>query len=120
MRKCLALVVVVVGFVVCGPLPVVFAATRTGSAFTKLSRGAVNILTGWVEIPMRIQETSESSGTAAGWTWGLLRGVGHGFVRTAAGFYELVTFPFPAPPNYEPVIQPEFVYTTESSDREHD
>lgn len=85
---------------------------RAGGAMSKLGRGAVNIVTGWVEIPKRISETSQQQGTAAGWTWGLLRGLGYGFVRTAAGFYEAFTFPFPAPPDYAPVIQPEYVFTS--------
>ena len=84
---------------------------ESGKALTKLGRGGVNILTGWVEIPKRIQETATTSGTAAGFTWGLLRGIGHGFIRTAAGVYELVTFPFPAPPDYRSVIQPEYVFS---------
>ena len=87
---------------------------ETGKALTKLTRGFVNVVTGWVEVPKRIQETSQTSGAAAGFTWGLLRGIGHGFIRTAAGFYEFFTFPFPAPPCYEPVIQPEYVFTNES------
>ena len=87
-----------------------------GKAFTKLGRGAVNLFTGWVEIPKRIQETTLVSGAWSGFTWGLLRGLGYGFIRTAAGGYEVITFPFPAPPDYEPVIQPEFVFTNESSD----
>ena len=89
---------------------------EAGRAFTKLTRGFVNIITGWVEVPKRIQETSQVSGAAAGSTWGLLRGIGHGFIRTAAGFYEFFTFPFPAPPGYEPVIQPEYVFTEPSPD----
>ena len=101
---------------------VVFAGTalasaepmEAGKAFTKLTRGGVNILTGWVEVPKWIQETSQTSGPWAGFTWGLIRGLGHGFVRTAAGFYELFTFPFPAPPGYESVIQPEYVFSAES------
>jgi len=90
--------------------------TEAGKAFKKLTRGFVNIVTGWVELPKRIQQTSEESGALSGFTWGLLRGLGYGFARTAAGLYELVTFPFPAPPDYEPVIQPEYVFTT--SDQE--
>ena len=86
-----------------------------GKAFTKFTRGFINIVTGWVEIPKRVQETSYTSGAAAGYTWGILRGFGHGFIRTAAGVYELLTFPFPAPPGYEPVIQPEYVFTDEKS-----
>jgi putative exosortase-associated protein (TIGR04073 family) len=87
---------------------------RSGDAMTKLGRGFVNIVTGWVEIPKRVSETSREQGTAAGWTWGLLRGLGHGFVRTAAGLYEAFTFPFPAPPDYAPVIQPEYVFSESS------
>lgn len=91
------------------------AQMHAGGAISKLGRGAVNIATGWVEIPKRIYETAQAQGTAAGLTWGLLRGLGHGFIRTAAGCYEVVTFPFPAPPDYTPVIEPEFVFTQEDS-----
>ena len=80
------------------------------TAGSKALRGACNTVTGWVEIPKRISETSQTSGPGVGFTWGLLRGVGHGFVSTAAGLYELMTFPFPAPPGYEPVLQPEYVF----------
>lgn len=86
-----------------------------GGGFTKLVRGFTNFITGWVEIPKRIQETSTTSGAWAGWTWGLLRGVGYGFVRTAGGMYETVTFPFPAPSEYRPIIQPTFVFSTDKS-----
>lgn len=86
-----------------------------GKAFTKVTRGFMNVVTGWVEIPKRIHETSQASGAAAGFTWGLLRGIGHGFIRTCAGLYEFVTFPFPAPPGYEPVIHPEYVFTDDTS-----
>ena len=76
----------------------------------KGARGVVNTVTGWVEVPKRIHETSVTDGALAGFTWGLLRGLGYGFIRTAAGVYELVTFPFPAPPGYAPVIDPEYVF----------
>lgn len=84
-------------------------------ALLKGTRGAVNTVTGWVEIPKRIHETSLSDGALAGFTWGLLRGIGYGFIRTAAGLYELVTFPFPAPPGYAPVIQPEYIFADQST-----
>ncbi|MBI2884860.1 MAG: exosortase system-associated protein, TIGR04073 family [Candidatus Omnitrophica bacterium] len=80
-------------------------------AFGKLWRGVVNVLTGWVEVPKRIDETSTRSGPGSGATLGVLRGVGHGFVRTIAGAYDTVTFVFPAPPDYAPLIQPEYVFT---------
>jgi len=86
-----------------------------GKALTKVTRGFMNVITGWVEIPKRINETTQQSGAAAGFTWGLLRGIGYGFIRTAAGAYEFITFPFPAPPGYEPIIQPEYIFTDEAS-----
>ncbi|MBI3087906.1 MAG: exosortase system-associated protein, TIGR04073 family [Candidatus Omnitrophica bacterium] len=90
-----------------------FAQMQTAGAATKLGRGVVNLVTGWVEIPKRIYETSQTQGALAGWTWGLLRGIGRGFVRTAAGLYEVCTFPFPAPPHYATVIEPEYVFVDE-------
>ena len=90
-----------------------------GKGFSKLTRGFVNLVTGWVEVPKRVQETSAIDGAAAGFTWGILRGIGYGFMRTAAGFYELFTFPFPAPPGYESVIQPEYVFTIDDAGSSH-
>ena len=84
-------------------------------AGTKLVRGAANVVTGWVEIPKRIYETSQRSGSFAGFTWGLVRGLGRGFVRTVGGAYEVITFPFPAPPRYRPIIQPEYVFLPDAS-----
>src|SRR3990167_5427962 len=101
-------------FALSRPNPALAQTMDAGKAMTKLGRGCLNIVTGWVEIPKRVQETSQKSGPAAGFTLGLLRGIGYGFVRTAAGFYELFTFPFPAPPEYEPVIEPEFVFSAQS------
>ena len=82
-------------------------------AFAKLARGLINILTGWAEVHKRVEETSQTSGAGVGLTAGLLRGFGHGFIRTVGGVYETITFPFPAPPDYRPVIQPEYVFTCE-------
>ena len=102
-----------IGVLACPRLAVAADPMDAGKAFMKLTRGCINIATGWVEIPKRMSETSQISGSAAGFTWGILRGIGHGFIRTAAGFYELFTFPFPAPPGYTSVIQPEYVFNVE-------
>ena len=82
-------------------------------AGNKLARGVTNLVTGWVEIPKRVNETTNQSGALSGFTWGLARGLGYGFVRTIAGGYETITFPFPAPPDYRPVIQPPYVFSSE-------
>jgi len=96
--------------------PAARAEFDVGKATVKLARGAINLASGWVEIPKRIQQTGEQSGAVAGLTWGVLRGLGYGFVRTAAGAYEIVTFLFPAPPGYASVIQPEYVFSVEYDD----
>ena len=112
MRRLIGTIAVVTALMVL-PVQTAQAAMSTAGAGTKLLRGAVNVLTGWVEIPKRVYETSQEQGTAAGLTWGLMRGFGRGFIRTAAGLYEVFTFPFPAPPNYEPVMLPEYVFIDE-------
>ena len=113
MRRTLLALALLAGLC-CGSAGAAYAdENASGSALVKLTRGAVNTITGWVEIPKRVHETTEASGWGTGLTWGLLRGFGYGFVRTAAGLYEVVTFPFPAPPDYESVIQPEYVFTDE-------
>ena len=75
----------------------------------KLGRGLANVLTGWVELPKNIYDTSVEENILSGLTMGLAKGVGMTVVRTGAGVYEAVTFPFPIPEDYQPVLEPEFV-----------
>ncbi|NQT33258.1 MAG: exosortase system-associated protein, TIGR04073 family [Candidatus Omnitrophica bacterium] len=77
----------------------------------KLGRGLVNIVTGWIELPRNIYDTAVEENVLTGITVGLTKGVGMTVVRTAAGVYETVTFPFPIPENYQPVLEPEFVFS---------
>lgn len=86
------------------------------AAFVKLLRGMVNVVTGWVEIPTRVHETSGTSGPGSGFTFGVVRGLGYGFIRTAGGAYEMATFLFPAPPNYRPVMRPEYIFVCETEE----
>jgi putative exosortase-associated protein (TIGR04073 family) len=76
----------------------------------KLGRGLANILTGWIELPKNIYDTSVEDNPLSGLTIGLAKGVGMTIVRTGAGVYETVTFPFPIPEAYCPVLEPEFVF----------
>ncbi len=78
--------------------------------FTKLGRGVANTLTGWVELPKNIYNTSVEDNAFSGLTLGLARGVGMSIVRTGGGLYEIVTFPFPLPQDYQPILQPEYVF----------
>ncbi len=78
--------------------------------FTKLGRGVANTLTGWVELPKNIYNTSVEENAFAGITLGLAKGVGMTIVRTGAGIYEIATFPFPIPESYKPILDPEYVF----------
>jgi len=77
----------------------------------KLGRGLVNVATGWIELPKNIYDTSvETNNPLMGLTYGLVKGVGMTVVRTGAGAYDVVTFLFPIPEDYEPLLDPEFVF----------
>lgn len=76
----------------------------------KLGRGLSNTALGWVELPGGIQEVGEKHGIGAAATWGVLHGAGRAVQRTAIGVFEVLTFPFGTPENYEPLIEPEFVF----------
>ena len=84
-----------------------------GSPISKLKRGTINTLTGWVEAPTCVVETSGEENILSGLTVGVVKGLGLGFIRTAAGLYDIVTFPFAVPEDYAPVLLPEFVYSSD-------
>ena len=79
-------------------------------AFTKLGRGVANTLTGWVELPKNVYDTSVEDNAFAGMTLGLAKGAGMTLVRTGAGIYEVATFPFALPENYKTILEPEYVF----------
>ena len=97
------------GFAVAA-LFVVCATSFAQDPFTKLGRGVANTLTGWVEIPKNVYATSVEDNTFTGMTLGLAKGAGMTIVRMGAGIYELVTFPFPLPEDYKPILEPEYVF----------
>lgn len=101
------LVLVVIG------LLAVSAPTYAQDAFKKLGRGVVNTFTGWLEIPKGVVDESKANNVFTGLTVGTIKGLGLGLVRTGAGIYEAITFPFPIPEGYEPIVKPEFVYSTD-------
>ncbi len=76
----------------------------------KLGRGLVNTVTGVIEIPKKVILISKNDNPVLGLTWGWVKGLAVGLLRTAVGVYETVTFPIPAPADYEPMVHPEFVF----------
>lgn len=85
--------------------------------FHKLGRGIVNVLTGWVEIPKNIAHEWRETEPFTGTIIGLIKGIGWTFARTFAGVYEIISFPFPVPRDYQPLMRPEFVLPSVWGDR---
>ena len=80
-------------------------------AGTKLGRGLQNTALGWFEILNEMGNESDRHGPWIGVPSGLIRGTAFGILRTLAGVYEIVTFPFPnGEKGYDPVILPESVF----------
>jgi putative exosortase-associated protein (TIGR04073 family) len=77
----------------------------------KLGRGLSNTTFGWVELPGGIQGIGERHGVGAAATWGVLHGAGRAIQRTAIGIFEVLTFPLGTPTDFEPLIEPEFVFS---------
>ncbi len=76
----------------------------------KLERGVSNFLTFPMEIPNRIAKTNARSGPYEAATYGLWEGLCMMVLRVAAGVFETLTFPFPIPEHYEPILtDPEFL-----------
>lgn len=83
--------------------------TEINQMFHKLGRGISNVLLGWVEIPKNVAEGWRETEPFTGTIVGTVKGVGWAVARTVAGFYEVVSFPFPVPRGYQPIMHPEFV-----------
>lgn len=83
----------------------------SGHMLHKLGRGLTNTVTCWVEIPRHIAIEWEKTDPFTGLIMGTVKGTGWGFARLATGVYDTVTFPFPIPECYAPLMEPEFVIT---------
>lgn len=84
---------------------------KTGNPIKKLGRGLCNCGTFPFELPMQMSKVHMTDGPFAGWTWGILKGMGMMAVRAVVGVYEVATFPFPLPACYKPILtDPEFMF----------
>lgn len=80
--------------------------------FHKLGRGVVNVLTGWIEIPKQTAAEWRRTDPFTGTVLGVIKGSAFAVARTFVGFYEVISFPFPIPRDYQPLMEPEFVLPT--------
>ena len=92
--------------------PCFSAEVETAGLLRKLQRGFLNIVLSPMEISTALaQEKSENyEQMPPSWMPGILRGTALMGGRALVGVYEIATFPFPIPKNYEPVVKPEFAW----------
>lgn len=81
---------------------------------TKLTRGIANFTTGWVELPKQVYLVGKNEGWMTGAIRGPIDGFGMLLARTIAGAYEVLTFPLPLPPQYQPMLKPDYVWQPET------
>lgn len=88
---------------------------------TKLVRGVINIVTAPVEIPKQaraywIEGTYKTDHfliwTGVGSVWGMVQTV----KRAGSGFWDIISFPFATPADYDPLLKPDFVFEEWPSD----
>ena len=111
------LVVLILFAALAGPAAAAEEELYRGSAevnlmMTKLGRGTANLLTGWLEIPKQMAVSIRKHDPVSGTFIGVFTGIGWTWARTFTGAYEIVTFPFPTPPDYVPIIFPEYIVTS--------
>ncbi len=108
------------GIIICLAILMVLniaALSYAQDAGRKIYRGVANIITGWIELPKNIYDTSVEDNILSGLTIGLFKGLGMTIVRTGAGIYETLTFPLPIPEGYAPVLEPEFVFKGKAKEK---
>ena len=74
----------------------------------KLGRGLANLTLGVIVVPAKVIETTRAQGPFVGATWGLVKGLGWMVATEAVGVFEFLTCPFETPPDFKPILDPEF------------
>ena len=87
------------------------------AAAEKGVRGLANAGLGVVvELPKTVYYDTLEDGPLYGLTVGVLEGLSWGIARTLVGIYEVVTFPFPAPEGYRPILTLAYPYQPGKTD----
>ena len=66
----------------------------------KFGRGAVNVLTCWIELPKNFHLGMQEANPVLGVGGGVIKGIGLAATRFVLGAYEVVSFPVPYPKAY--------------------
>ncbi len=78
-----------------GPMASPAFAAEGNTVVTKLGRGLINIVTGWVEIPLQISERESDESVPIKLFHGAVFGLGRAIQRMSYGIWDTATFLFP-------------------------
>ena len=79
-----------------------------GTFQRKLQRGFLNIAFAPVEISYALAKVKTKDWLIPSAAVGVVEGISRASLRALTGAYDLLTFPFPFPSDYQPVLQPEW------------
>ncbi len=109
MKKLTAVCVIIAALTVFWVSP-----AHANGAFSKLGRGITNIFTGWIEIfTTTNKHFREHDNDVLQGIYAIPEGIVRSVIRTSVGVYETLTFPIPIPENFETIVEPEFVISSE-------
>lgn len=98
-------------------VPFTSSALAAGNPATKLTRGIVNLATGWIEVPVQMAERKSYDDTKVMWlVHGLLEGVRQAGRRTLMGAWDVITFPIA--PYDRPTLDPDTLIEPDDPPRE--
>ena len=86
-----------------------------GNPWQKLGRGFTNVVTAPLEIPKQTDSEWKRGRqqTFHVLVWilsGFVKGLAYFVGRTGSGTWDILTFPFPLPPDYQPLMKPNFIF----------
>ena|SRR3989338_4965184 len=89
-------------------------ALRPKNPIQKLKRGIVNVVTAPIEIAKGIDDGWKSSAkknqpAGTGIFGGFFKGIANTIERMGSGLWDIVSFPFETPADYEPLMKPDYV-----------
>ena len=91
------------------------AACAADNPGEKLIRGVANIVTAPIEIAKQIDtewkaaENKKARHVTMGVFAGIWKGLAYTVGRMGSGVWDVATFPFKVPANYEPIMKPDYV-----------
>ena len=78
------------------------------TASRKFLRGLAGMTAAFLEVPGNMVAETRKNGAGEGIPLGFAKGLGMIVPRVLVGVWEFLSAPFPAPPDYRPVLEPEF------------